>query len=440
MDTTTERTLSATVTLSALAEFLNGRWEAVLERWEKRARARSSVAVTLSTNHLRDLMPQVLESFERRLRALPETLKEDTLEHGSHRWQQGYSLREVMEEWSYLQRYVMEELEDFRRAHPTADPDALFLARQTWMSVCDQGVADSAERYSELQKAEATGVLQDLQQAVAEMKELELQRATVWHEAAHDLRGNVGLVTSTAAILTEEEAPDGLRTKAMTILQRSVFSLHGLLEDLMSLARLEAGREQRNLERFDAAAMLRGLALSLEPMAHQRGLSLTADGPDSLWVEGDPAKVLRIVQNLALNALKYTHSGGVTVSWSETWERDTDRWLIRVRDTGPGIPGSPIAGKLREATVGAVEAEERDSSQGVEPAPEQGSAEGARTPVQRPGEGIGLSIVKRLCELLDAGLELASGAEGSLFQVVLPRRYIPTLPEEPDEEVLGERK
>lgn len=38
-------------------------------------------------------------------------------------------------------------------------------------------------------------------------------------------------------------------------------------------------------------------------------------------------------------------------------------------------------------------------------------------------ERIGLSIVKRLCELLDAGLELASGAEGSLFQVVLPRRY-----------------
>jgi hypothetical protein len=92
-----------------------------------------------------------------------------------------------------------------------------------------------------------------------------------------------------------------------------------------------------------------------------------------------------------------------------------------VRDTGPGIPGSPIAGELREATVGAVKAEEDESSQGVEPAPEQGT--NARPPVQRPGEGIGLSIVKRLCELLDAGLELASGAEGSLFQVVLPRRY-----------------
>jgi signal transduction histidine kinase len=284
-------------------------------------------------------------------------------------------------------------------------------------------MADSAERYAELQKAEAAGVLRDLQIALAEMKELERQRAAAWHEAAHDLRGNVGLVTTTAAILTEEEAPDGLRHKAMTILQSSVFSLQHLLEDLMSLARLEAGREQRHVERFDAAARLRALCLSLEPAAHERGLYLRTEGPDNLWVEGDAAKVLRIVQNLALNAIRYTPAGGVTVSWAETWERDTERWLIRVRDTGPGIPGSPIAGELREATVGAVKAEEDESSQGVEPAPEPGTTEGARPSVQRPGEGIGLSIVKRLCELLDAGLELASGVEGSLFQVVLPRRY-----------------
>jgi signal transduction histidine kinase len=265
--------------------------------------------------------------------------------------------------------------------------------------------------------------LRDLQAALSEIRELERQRATAWHEAAHDLRGNVGLVTSTAAILTEDEAPDGLRRKARTILESSVVSLQHLLEDLMSLARLEAGREQRNLERFDAAARLRALCAALEPAARERGLYIRTEGPDSLWVEGDPAKVLRIVQNLALNAIRYTPAGGVTVSWAETWERDTDRWLIRVRDTGPGIPGSPMAGALREATRGAVEAEEEDSREGVEPAPEPGIPAPSPSAVQRPGEGIGLSIVKRLCELLDAGLELASGAEGSLFQVVLPRRY-----------------
>ena len=260
---------------------------------------------------------------------------------------------------------------------------------------------------------------------MGEVSQLERQRAVAWHEAAHDLRGNVGILTTSTAILTQDDVPPRLRAKAMETLQTSVSFLLQLLEDLMSLARLEAGREQRRLETFDAAAHLRELCSSLEAVAHERGLFVKAGGPASLTVEGDPAKVQRIVQNLALNALKYTVSGGVTVTWGETRENDTDRWRIRIQDTGPGLHdaiGSPIASELKAATDTARRVEREDPRGGFEPVAGPNSPAGG-PPGQARGEGIGLSIVKRLCELLDASLELASTPEGTAFQIVLPRRY-----------------
>jgi signal transduction histidine kinase len=236
----------------------------------------------------------------------------------------------------------------------------------------------------------------------------------------------VGLVTTTAAIFSEKEAPEALRAKALGRLQSSVSSLHELLEDLLSLARLEAGQEQRHIEPFDAAARLRELCATLEPAAHERGLFLHCEGPETLSVEGDAAKMQRIVQNLALNALKYTASGGVTVSWSEAWGDDNDRWQIRIQDTGPGLRAAlatPLGLKLTEATGLARAVEDRKGEETEGPVPDPASPAVPPGSFQPPGEGIGLSIVKRLCELLDAGLEVATAGKGTVFQVVLPRRY-----------------
>jgi signal transduction histidine kinase len=319
----------------------------------------------------------------------------------------------------------MAELERYALDHPGLKPGTMIFARQVWLDLCGGGIEKSVERFSELQKAEAAGVLYDLQQAVESVRASERKRAESWHEAAHDLRGNVGVVTSTTMLLAQEGAPESLRARAVGILQASVTSLLDLLEDLMSLARLEAGRDSRKLDTFDAAAHLRNLCLALEPAAREKGLFLKAEGPETLKVEGDRMKVQRIVQNLALNGLKYTATGGVTVTWAESGERDADRWILRVQDTGPGLheaPGSPIAGELREATDTGRKVEELYPVSGVEPVPEAG-APPTLPPLMRPGEGIGLLIVKRLCELLDAELSLTSTKTGTTFQVVLPRRY-----------------
>jgi len=106
-------------------------------------------------------------------------------------------------------------------------------------------------------------------------------------------------------------------------------------------------------------------------------------------------------------------------------------WWLKVNDTGPGLlagPGAPIAAGMKEATASARESDEKAAAahgeaRSVLPlAP--GGAANTDGWTQQAGEGIGLSIVKRLCEMLDASLELASSAEtGTTFRVLFPRRY-----------------
>jgi signal transduction histidine kinase len=433
---------STAAQMSALADALPARHQVILDAWREMVAADSELATasTLSVLHFENRIPEVLEEFEEALRRAgdrgeggePERStpgeQQRFTEHAMHRWKQGYSLREMIQEWSHLQVCVLRELEACGAAHPLValSPEVMCLARETWLRQCGKALGESCGEYQRIQQAEAAGRLRDLEAALEEVRQLERQRAEAWHEAAHDLRGNVGLVTTTTSILAEEGVPDRLRDKAFGTLQSSVTSLHQLLEDLMSLARLEAGREQRQVVGFDASEELRRLCLTLEPVAAARGLYFHCHGPEKLQVEGDGAKVLRIVQNLALNALKYTATGGVTVIWGDTVAEGDERWRVRIEDTGPGLRTTlttPLGQKIHKATRQSRELEDDRGNGDVEPVPASNGRLDPSTSLQPPGEGIGLSIVKRLCELLDASLEIASTESGTTVQVVLPGRY-----------------
>ncbi len=419
--------------LDALASYLRSRRESILEIWRAVVLADPKLETAANTSiiHFENIVPRIFDGFERALRLasdrpLSQSEREKFSEHGSHRWGQGYSLREVVREWGHFQLCVLADIERFAETQAGVRSEAVAFARRLWLELCNEGIGDSVEQFTELQQTEAEGLFLDLQRAVTELRGLDRQRAEVWHEAAHDLRGNVSLVTSSAAILTEEDVPDRLRTRALSLLQTSVNSLLELLEDLLSLARLEAGRDTLQLQRFDAGALLQSLCETLEPRSMQKGLALKTKGPAHFIVEGDATKIQRIFQNLALNALKYTESGEITIGWGPTQETDIDRWQIHIQDTGPGMsatPGGPLAEGLREATAAAKKTEIFSGSPDVEPVPDVDPSPPAAS-FQKPGEGIGLLIVKRLCELLQASLEIGSEpGQGTVVQVVLPHTY-----------------
>ena len=427
--------------LSALASELLERRDAILEAWRAYGEAAPdcNTGSSLSRAQFNDHIPAVLDCFSHTIQAWPgkrdplaeQAETEKVSEHGLQRWQQGYQLSELVREWGYLQMCVAAELERYAAAHPSLEPSVTPTARQAWTQLCADGVTGSATQYGRLQQTESAGHVNDLEQALSALHTMEHARAEAWRTAAHDLRGSVTVVKGAATLLKSSGTglPEPERVEVADMLSKSVASLHDMLNDLLSLARLDAGHEQLELTKFDAAVLLRDFCTASQAAATDRGLFLKMDGPSELPVEGDKAKVMRILQNLLLNAVKYTQSGGVSVTWGLDKGRDTDRWTFSVQDTGPGIDennAAPLAQQLHNATEVANDAKEAstDRRRDIPPAVTLPSASGAVPQSQQPGEGVGLSIVKRLCELLDAGLELATKpGQGTTFRVMLPRRY-----------------
>jgi signal transduction histidine kinase len=427
--------------LAALAKALAKRRDALLQAWNDKVMADPELtsAGSLPRAQFYDHIPDILDAYQQRLRTWSAEdsdrsrgEREDASSHGLQRWQQGYQLREVTREWGHLHVVMADEIEQLTAQRPEMDRATVAIARRVLLLMINDGVAESTAQYFRLREIEADGYARDLQLALSQLASLEQRRAELWRQAAHDLRGNLGIVVNATAGLGRPEVPEETREQFVRFLQRSVQSLQTMLDDMMSLARLQAGREVRQLAPLDAAALMRDLVDAFRMQADQRGLYLRVDGPDVLTVEGDATKIRRIAQNLLINALHYTEEGGISLTFRDTDERDADRWVLAISDTGPGFhagPGAPLTGALEAATEEAQQLEARAESNGARHPPQDIEAHVARDDDpravrQRRGEGIGLAIVKRLCELLDASVEVETKeGEGTTFRVVFPRHY-----------------
>ena len=284
-----------------------------------------------------------------------------------------------------------------------------------------EAMSTSAQRYFQLERVEAAGSVHDLERALADVRDLEKKRADLWQQAAHDLRGNLGVVSNVAQGLAFRDLPADRRDDFVALLSNNVTALRHLLDDVTVLARLQAGQEDRRVAAFDAAELLRRLCDDVRPLADAKRLALDAEGPQALQVEGDAVKVRRIAQNLLLNALKYTRTGRVVLSWGEAAPDDARRWCLTVEDSGPGFhagPGAPIVNSLNPSLVNEPVDEAPDSDV-------RAPGDVDERPInQSQGEGLGLAIVKRLCDLLDAMVEIDTVIEkGTTVRVLLPRRY-----------------
>jgi signal transduction histidine kinase len=420
--------------LADLAQYLSAQRGSILRAWQRSVEddPQLTTSSSLSRAQFNDHIPQVLDAFERRLQAqdpvekevATEEQKTSAAEHGLHRWQQGYQQSETIREWGHLHYWVLSELEDYAQAHPQLDPQVMSIARRSLVRLCGEGVCESASSYERLQRTEAATRLRELEGALRHVRTLERQRAETWREAAHDLRGSLGVISNASMLIARDVDADPTRSHTYRMLERSVASVRALLSDLIDLARLEAGQEQRRVAPFDVAAMLRDFCETVRPLAVQRSLFLKAEGPQTLEVEGDSVKVQRIAQNLVLNALSVTPQGGVRVTWADREASGLQQWLLCVQDTGPGFSSrsaaAPLEQALRQATADSHEA---DAGTPAAVTPRSPSAAGGASDIG--GEGVGLSIVKRLCELLDASLELETApGKGTTFRVVFPRAYV----------------
>ena len=425
--------------LIALAEHLRQRNEALLLAWRSAIKKDPDLTTgdSLPPAELFDHIPALLLTFERGLRraaAGDEKTEEDAAQesaaaHGLQRWKQGYDCREVTREWGRLNECVILELDRHAQANRQVSFETMTRARQVWTNLCTAGIETSVQEYFSLQQREAAGHVKDLESALEEIRELQRQSGETWQQAAHDLRGNLAVVANATVGLTRHGKRDSSRDDFVRILMRNVTSLHRLLDDVTTLARLQAGRESRQIEPLEVATIIQPLCEGIRPQAMQRGLYLKCEGPEGFAADGDAVKIRRIAQNLVLNAVKYTHAGGITVTWGASTPDDTQRWALSIADTGPGFHGSgePLAALLESSSESLS-----SSDRSLPPQRRAGRALGElsvqgddiRSPRSHVGEGIGLSIVKRLCEMLDATIEMQSVPNvGTTFRILFPRCY-----------------
>jgi signal transduction histidine kinase len=162
--------------------------------------------------------------------------------------------------------------------------------------------------------------------------------ANISHELRTPLHGILGV-----ARLLHLEARDGAVARRVELIESSGMHLLGLINDLLDVSRLEAGRFAMRSERFELGALVETLGEVYTVRAADKGLSFTLNLhlPRPCWVQGDPARMRQVLHNLLGNAVKFTQRGSITL----TLVRDGSSGSVstEVQDTGPGIAPADLA-------------------------------------------------------------------------------------------------
>lgn len=212
----------------------------------------------------------------------------------------------------------------------------------------------------------------------------------------HELRNPIMALNSGFRLLTRTDDSER-QSSIMKLMQVQSQHLARLVEDLLDVARIDQGKISIKQERVSLESVVNSAVFIATPKIEAGKHTLTVDMPDGpVWLAGDFTRLSQIASNLLTNAAKYTPANGKVALSSKI---DGDHVCISVQDNGVGIPET-----IRERIFDLF-------------AQENGPDDRARE-----GLGIGLALVKKLVEMHDGTIEVASegAGKGSCFTVRLP--------------------
>ncbi len=215
---------------------------------------------------------------------------------------------------------------------------------------------------------------------------------------SHELRTPLNAILGFSDLMRNDPGLSAAQHDRLDIINRSGQHLLALINDVLDMAKIEAGQFVLSVKPFDALAMLTDATNLLRMRAQEKGLQLHLELPPAFprFLSADEEKLRQIVVNLASNAIKYTQQGGVTLRAEVRAEPPGTRLLIEVEDSGIGI--------ARE-----------DLARIFEPFVQVGA------PATHKGSGLGLAIVREFASLMGGRIGVRSElGKGSVFTLNVP--------------------
>lgn len=257
-------------------------------------------------------------------------------------------------------------------------------------------VYSQGELEQEVQLHQATEL--QLRAATDQAQRALLAKSGFLAKMSHELKNPLNAIIGYSEILIEDAgATETQKSKDLTSIRSAGFRLLGLINDLLELSRLEAGKVGLRVEEFEFADFIDNLASRARPAIVANGNELLVERPPAGRIACDSRKLTRVVEGLLSNAAKFTRNGSITLSASMR----NDSWIVSIEDTGVGIAPERMASLFE--TFGRSE-DETASKYGDE----------AR---------LGLPLAHRYCQLMGGKLSVQSEPGlGSTVVVTLPRQ------------------
>jgi signal transduction histidine kinase len=252
--------------------------------------------------------------------------------------------------------------------------DGTSLGRAIRAAVQRKVAAGNLEQHADV--AEQRRAIEALRKARQAAEAANRAKSDFLAKLSHEIRTPLGTIIGISDLLTETP-PGPEHRECLDMLRRASQALFGLVNDVLDLSKIEAGRLELQRKAFSPLELMEGAVELLRPMAEQKGVRLLHDVGTGVppMIVGDVSRLRQILLNLISNAVKFTDEGSVTASVRSDSTPGT--LLFTVDDTGIGIPVDKLGSVFEDF--------------------EQVSVSSSR---QRGGTGLGLGIAKRLVGLM----------------------------------------
>ena len=158
-------------------------------------------------------------------------------------------------------------------------------------------------------------------------------------DASHELRAPLAVIQAESTLALQKDRHIDEYRQSLETISQEAGHMTKIIEQLLTLARSDAGVEKMSFEKVNLSKLLSDLTSDINVLCHDKGLSLKLDADNNVSVKGDAGKLRRLFLNVLDNAIRYTPGGGVI---SVTLSNEGQTALVTIKDTGIGIPQKHI--------------------------------------------------------------------------------------------------